>query len=203
LFPANQPVRIYRLRVALLRTSPHLWRRILVRSSCSLSDLHHTIPCRFGLSANHPYQFLIRGRSSSDNNATTNLPLSELEFAAGERFLYDVRFQDARALMPVWRHQVRQEKIITAGPSDSFPRCIEGRGSPPLEQVSGPVELAYLAELFTPRSVVHRLAELMDGHVVDGRLAQELRHLRPWLNLRTFSANEANRRVRQETGRRP
>lgn len=54
--------------------------------------------------------------------------------------------------------------------------CVTGRGSPPLEQVSGFVELAYLAELFTPPYVVHGLAELINAYVADGWLAQALQH---------------------------
>ena len=203
MLPANQPVSIYHVRVALLRTSPHVWRRILVRASSKLSELHQTILCSFGWSADHSHRFLIRGRSFSDANAATSPPLSDFQFAAGERFVYDLRFQDAQALVPVWRHQVRLEKITTAEPSDSFPRCTEGRGSPPLEQVSGPVELAHLADLFTPRYIVHRLAELVDGDVADCRVAQELRHLRPWLNRRNFSSRETNRRLSRQTGARP
>ncbi len=144
-----------------------------------MSDLHHTIRCSFGWSVDHSYRFLIRGRSFSDNHATTSPLLSEFAFAAGERLLYDVCFQDAQALVSVWRHQVRLEKILTAGPSEFFPECIDGRGSPPLEQVSGPIELTHLAELFTPHYVVHRLAELIDRKVSDNRIAQELRYLRP------------------------
>lgn len=105
--------------------------------------------------------------------------------------------------MPVWRHQVRLEKITTAEPSDSFPRCTGGRGSPPLEQVSNPVELAHLADLFTPRYIVHRLAELVDQKVTDSQLAQELRHLRPWLDLRNFSSRETNRCLSRPIGARP
>ncbi|MDH4085755.1 MAG: plasmid pRiA4b ORF-3 family protein [Nitrospira sp.] len=108
---ANQAVRIYRLRVALLRTSPHGWRRMLVRSSYS-----------FGWSADHPCRFLSRGRSFSDNNSAASPLLSEFAFTTNERFLYDVRFRDAQALMPVWRHQVGLETILAAGPSDSFIR---------------------------------------------------------------------------------
>lgn len=117
-----------------MRTSPHVWRRILVRSSCSLGKLHHTIRCSFGWSADHPYRVLIRGRAFSGNHAATSPPLLEFEVAAGERVLYDVPFQDGQALMPVWRHQVRLEKIITARPSNIFPRLIEGRGSRPLSR---------------------------------------------------------------------
>lgn len=75
-------------------------------------------------------------------------------------------------------HQIRLEKILTAAPSDSFPRCIEGRGSPHSSRCP-PVELAHLAALLTLCSVVHHLAELIDRNVADGALAQHLRYLRP------------------------
>src|SRR5262245_16993701 len=52
--------------------------------------------------------------------------------------------------------------------------------------VSNPVELADLAELFTPRYIVHRLAELVDHNADDMRIARELRHLRPWLDRDRF-----------------
>ena len=91
----------------------------------------------------------------------------------------------------------------TLDPSDSFPRCTEGRGSPPLDQVSNPVELADLSDLFTPRYIVYRLAELIDHNVADSRIAQELRYLRPWLNLRNFSSRETNGRLSRGIGARP
>jgi len=199
----NQSVSIYQLRVALLRTSPHVWRRILVRSSSTLRELHQTILCSFGWSADHPHRFLIRGRCFSDGDAATAPPLSAFQFGLGERFLYDLRFQDGQALNPVWRHQVRLEKIITAELTDSFPRCTEGRGCPPVDQVANPVELAHLTDLFTPRYIVHRLAELVDQNVADNRIAQELRYLRPWLDLRNFSSRETNRCLSRQIGARP
>jgi hypothetical protein len=66
-----------------------------------LSELHETILCSFGWSADHPHWFLIRGRSFSDGNAAASPRLSDFQFAAGERFLYNLRFQDTQALMPV------------------------------------------------------------------------------------------------------
>jgi len=53
----------------------------------ALSELHDTIRCSFGWSADHPYRFLICGGSFSDNTATASPSLSEFAFAAGERFL--------------------------------------------------------------------------------------------------------------------
>ena len=201
--PPNQSVSISQLRVALLRTSPHVWRRILVRSSSTLRELHQTILCSFGWSADHPHRFLIRGRSFPGGDSATAPTLSEFQFGLGERFLYDLRFQDGQALIPVWRHQVRLEKIVTAEPTDSFPRCTEGRGCPPVDQVSNPVELAHLTDLFTPRYIVHRLAELVDQNLADNRIAQELRYLRPWLDLRNFRSRESNRCLSRQIGARP
>src|SRR4029450_2804413 len=133
MLPANQPVSIYHLRVALLRTSPHIWRRILVRSCSSLSELHETILCSFGWSADHPHRFLIRGPSFSAGKAATSPRVSEFQFAPGGRFLYHLPFQAPRALIPFWRPRVRLEKIPTAEPGDCSPRCPEARGPPPLD----------------------------------------------------------------------
>jgi hypothetical protein len=41
--PNQNPVEIYQLRVVLRETSPHIWRRFLVRSDSSIVDLHQTI----------------------------------------------------------------------------------------------------------------------------------------------------------------
>jgi len=38
--PAQNPLEIYQLRVVLRETSPHIWRRFLVRSDSSIVDLH-------------------------------------------------------------------------------------------------------------------------------------------------------------------
>jgi hypothetical protein len=124
----NQFLTIYRFRVALLRTSPHVWRRILVRPSTSLIELHQTIACAFGWLDTDPHRFLIRGRSFavSAPNAELSTPLSEFQFRLGERFLYDLRFLNASHHTPVWRHQVRLEKIVPAEPAAAYPRCTEG-----------------------------------------------------------------------------
>jgi len=181
---------------------PHLWRRILVRPSSTLTEFHQTIVCAFGWADVHPHRFLIRGCSFAGSNASEAAPrLSEFQFRLGERFFYDLRFQDGQTL--AWRHQIRLEKIVEAEGAVSFPRCTEGRGSPPLDQVSNPAELADLSELFTARYIVHRLAELVGQDSDDRRIAQELRHLRPWFDMKTFRLREANQRLGRQIGARP
>ena len=196
----HQSLTIYRLRVSLLRTSSHVWRRLLVRASSTLTELHQAIACAFGWPDIHPHRFLIRGQFFAGSAGNTGQHIAEFQFRLGERFSYDFHFVDRQP--PVWRHQIRLEKIVEAEGADSFPRCTAGRGGPPLEQVSNPAELADLSELFTPTYIVHRLAELVDQNSDDRRIAQELRHLRPWLDLKTFRLREANRRLSRQIGAR-
>lgn len=44
----QNPIDIYQFRGVLRDTSPHIWRRVLVRSDSSLVDLHQTIQIVFG-----------------------------------------------------------------------------------------------------------------------------------------------------------
>ena len=43
--PNQNSIEIYQLRVVLRDTSPHIWRRFLVRSDSSIVDLHQTPDC--------------------------------------------------------------------------------------------------------------------------------------------------------------
>lgn len=194
----NQPLKLYQFRVGLLRTSPHIWRRLLLCSTSTLADLDRAIRCTLGWAQPHRHEFVIRG-SRFDGDVKHRL--TEFCFRPGERFYYDVHSQNGQP-PPAWRHQIRLEKEMdTSEPAESYPRCAAGRGSPPLDQVSSAPELASLAELFTPGYVVHRLTEMVDSNCDDGQLARELRHLRPWLELKRFRVRKANQRLR--IGERP
>jgi hypothetical protein len=69
-----------------------------------------------------------------------------------------------------------------------------------LEDPHSPRELADLAELFTPQFVLHRLTDLIDQQATDAQLAQELRHLRPWLTADRFCRPATERRLRASLG---
>ena len=51
--PAQNPIEIYQLRVVLRETSPHIWRRFLVRNDSSIVDLHLTIQIGTDDTADH------------------------------------------------------------------------------------------------------------------------------------------------------
>lgn len=103
---------------------------------------------------------LIRDR---DNNVIASLSLSESRLVG---VLCTRALPRRTGTHSGGRHQVWLEKILTAGPSASFPP--DGSRAEVLHHSSMfpvPVELAHLVGLFTPRYVVHRLATLIDGHV--------------------------------------
>src|ERR1035438_7719913 len=103
----NLSLSSYQFRIALRRTSPHVWRRVL------LLQLHEAIRALFGWSDAYPHQFLIRGKSFRPNLTDPGkeagaIPLSAFQFYLRERFFYDYRFD---LQTPVWRHEIRVEKI--------------------------------------------------------------------------------------------
>jgi len=133
--------------------APHQPSCLAPDSRSPVVDLDGVSPnviCAFGWADILPHRFLIRGGSFAGSNGSEASPcLSEFRFRLGERFFYDLRFQDGQT--PTWRHQIRLEKIVEAERAASFRRCSEGRGGPQLGQASNPAELADLSELFTPR----------------------------------------------------
>jgi len=54
---------MYQFRVVVRDTSPHLWRRMRVRSSTTLAEFHHTLQVAFGWSGSHPDRFFLRGKA--------------------------------------------------------------------------------------------------------------------------------------------
>jgi hypothetical protein len=196
---SGQQVSGYRFRIVLRRTSPHIWRRVVVRSDSTLGQLHQTVQALFGWTDSRPHRFVLRGRSlgASATAAASSWPapealLSEFKLLAKERFFYDYGFDDVN--VPVWRHDIRFEAALVAD-RERLPYCIGGVGSPPLEQNGSPQELSNLAHLFTPQFVLNQLTELVDRGSSDTQLAQQMRHLRPWLTAERFSQRSASRQL--------
>jgi hypothetical protein len=151
----------------------------------------------FGWSDAYPHQFLIRGksfrvRSNGEANEAGAIRLSEFQFYVRERFFYDYRFD---LQTPVWRHEIRVEKVAPVRQEWQYPRCVGGAGTPPPEPVAGPQEFLHIRDLFTPSYILHHLAEVIDRGADDQRIAKEVRHLRPWLTAGEFSNRAANQQL--------
>jgi hypothetical protein len=58
----DAPAAVYQLHVSLQASSPAIWRRLLVRSDCTIADLHPTIQIAFGWTDSHLHRFVIYGK---------------------------------------------------------------------------------------------------------------------------------------------
>ena len=127
----------------------HVWRRIVVPGDWTLHQLHHTIRALFGWSEAHRHRFLIRGKAFPGDACETArpIPLSDFQFYPRERFSYDYRFESET---PLWRHEVRVEKVLPVQAECGYPRCVGGAGTPPPEPIGTPEEFRHMMKLFTP-----------------------------------------------------
>lgn len=93
----ENPLPIYQFHVLLRHINPPIWRRLLIRSTSTIFDLHYTIQVTFSWSDFHLHRFLIRGQEYGISRAgctgfSTNpaqVSLADFHFRERERFLYE------------------------------------------------------------------------------------------------------------------
>ena len=124
--PAESKVFVYQLRVWLLKISPAIWRRLLVRSDSTIADLHYIRQIAMDWTDYHLHQFTIRGKrygvpripgpSFVDN--PHQVQLGDFCFRAHERFLYEYDFRDS------WQHEIRVEKQLPLEKKKTYPSFV-------------------------------------------------------------------------------
>lgn len=93
---------VYQLHVWIRQISPMIWRRLLLRSDSTLTDLHPALQIAFGWSDFHLHQFRIRNRYYSiydcwDSDLAddgSQIKLADFRFQTNERFFYEYDFGD-------------------------------------------------------------------------------------------------------------
>jgi len=143
---------VLQLNVTLKGTQPPISRRVLVRATADLEDLHLIIQVLFGWDGDHLHVFEVGGQRYTD-------PYFELEDPA-VRSEFDLRL--AAAFTPsvrkikytydfgaCWRHEITLEKVVERTPGQDNPVCIAFKGDSPMEywsegdpQDQGPFDLA-------------------------------------------------------------
>ena len=123
------------LKVWLRGISPMVWRRLLVRSACTLYELHGILQVAMGWEGIHLYQFCLRSRRYGSWELSASSPdvtLAALRLRRGARFTYEYDLN-----IP-WRHELRVEDHLAAEPGKAYPRCTGGSGACPPEDCGGP-----------------------------------------------------------------
>lgn len=138
------PVEIYQLRIVLKDVSPIIWRRILVKDSTSIADLHRILQVILEWDDDHLNKFIIYGKDYgvyhdggigfSDDPRTIHL--KDFQFRPNEKFTYEYNFNDG------WKFEIRLEKKCPFNTKTKYPCCLGGGRSAPPEDCGGP--LAFL-----------------------------------------------------------
>jgi hypothetical protein len=194
---------IYKLHIWIRQISPMIWRRILVRSECSIAQLHDVIQIAFGWSDSHLHRFRIYGRDygvgppggSGFSQDARQVRLADFKFRRNERFLYEYDFGDS------WQHEVRVEAGLPEEPKRGYPICIGGKRLAPPEDCGGPWAFLRRRDAAPSRVGEHleRLVESVEAGDRDAIRDQlgDIESLREWLDLDRFDRRHVNRRLRR------
>jgi hypothetical protein len=138
----KQKPKIYQLKVTLRGCNPSVWRRLLVPGDLSLLKLHLVMQIAMGWEDAHVHRFVVGNTYysipiedffESDKNFENSekVKLSQLVTGEGFEFSYEYDLGDN------WEHQIVVEKIVSPDASVFVPRCVEGVGACPPEDIGG------------------------------------------------------------------
>ena len=135
--------KFYRIQIALRKSKPKIWRRVIIRSDLLLSDFHKIIQTTMGWTNSHLHQF-IKNRTfymerilddeyweEMYNVDYSKMKISDLLKKEKDRIIYEYDFGDG------WEHDIILEKIENNGVNKIIPICLTGRNNCPPEDCGG------------------------------------------------------------------
>jgi hypothetical protein len=191
-------VEVYQFRVYLRQISPAIWRRLLLRSDQTITDLHYTLQIAMGWSDLNLNRFVIHGKdfgvahigglSFSDDPRTVKL--SDFRFRLCQRFLYEYDFGDR------WEHEIRLEQKLPIDPKKTYPVCIGGSRKAPPEDCGGPSAFLALESHYSLPYIAEKVWEIIEYDLRD-EYWEELHEFMYWLSVNQFDQRAVNRRLKQ------
>ncbi len=126
---------VYSLRISLDGSKPPVWRQVLV-PAITLKRLHHIIQVVMGWDDAHLHGFEVRKIRVPlvEDGAPIDeglISIAQLFAAKIKKFQYTYDFGDE------WRHTIEIKEVLEGEPDVSYPQCINGKGSCPIEDVGG------------------------------------------------------------------
>ena len=187
----------YQLKVLLLGISPMIWRRIIVRSNSTITDLHFILQILMDWDDYYLHQFIIRGKrygisrvngvSFSDNS--DQIYLSDFKFRLKEKFIYEYNF------FSEWQIQIRVEKFLHFENRKTYPRCIAGSRQGPYEECKGPWAFMALQQKYSKWYILDRLVDIIKGN--DDDIDDDIEDFKYWLNIDRFEQQATNKSLKQ------
>jgi hypothetical protein len=130
-------------------TDPLVWRRLRVPADIRLDRFHQTLGAAMGWQDSHLHVFE-RGEErygsadlepELDIRDERQVTIGDLLTHEGDRLDYEYDFGDS------WSHDVRLEAVEPSGPDEPGPRCTDGAGRCPPEDVGGIPGYQHLREV--------------------------------------------------------
>jgi len=140
--PAAKNEKVIQLKITLAGSKPPIWRRVQVRESMHLGDLHRVIQIAMGWEDCHLHLFQAGDRRFSLFSDGDDAPAEEEDSRTvslralglvrkGRKFTYIYDFGDD------WLHQIEVEAAQPADPGAFYPICVTGRKACPPEDCGG------------------------------------------------------------------
>lgn len=134
--------KVFQIKVSLIDSNPEIWRRLLVDSNTSLSDLHLILQTTMGWTNSHMHQFIkdkvfYVDYDEGDSFVKTvdyrisETVLSDLLIRARSKMVYEYDFGDS------WEHSIVLEKVLPTDALLVLPLCIGGERACPPEDCGG------------------------------------------------------------------
>jgi len=140
----------YQIQIALKGSRPKIWRRVLVPSSITLSDMHKIIQTTMGWTNGHMHQFEKDRTFYSpqeeqdflgvefDDEEYSVVKLSELLKKEKDKMTYEYDFGDG------WMHNIILEKVHKSDKNQILPICLTGKNSCPPEDCGGVMQYVHM-----------------------------------------------------------
>lgn len=133
--------KILRLKIQLKDSKPPIWRRVLVKDSITLGNLHEVIQISMGWTDSHLHSFIYQGEEygvpdpkfdfGDETKDENRYKVGRLLKLPKDKMIYLYDFGDD------WEHLITLENIETDCKEPFLPVCITGKKACPPEDCGG------------------------------------------------------------------
>jgi len=125
---------VVQVKVALARTRPAVWRRVVMPATSTLSDLHWVIKILYGWTGHHMHDFKVRNKRYSNAIYGLEDAADEEELRLPEAFGPGVRKITYTYDFGAWRkHEITLERQLPRQGGKVYPVCVAFQGDSPVE----------------------------------------------------------------------
>lgn len=189
---------IYQLKITLQRTSPPIWRRLLVDSNMTLAELHETIQIAFDWLDMHLHCFEAKKTNGvSLTNRLISIGTDEEGFMGFGRYDYneteekvsDWLVKEKDKLVYVydfgddWRHEIVLEKVLKRESGMAYPYCVKAMRGPVEEDSGGFVDEVEEVDSKELQSMINMQLESMAVELSEGVWEQPIEQIGDFHNL--------------------